>query len=70
MGYTCVSGWIQLNRSLNCSFLLDLEQRLEESLLMTDLSDLVLKHSEAFRRVYIPYVTNQMYQEALAQRLL
>ncbi|MBN3294668.1 ARHGJ factor, partial [Polypterus senegalus] len=51
-------------------FLLDLEERLEESVILTDLSDLILKHSAAFRRVYIPYVTNQMYQDALVQRLL
>ncbi|XP_058849242.1 rho guanine nucleotide exchange factor 19-like isoform X2 [Acipenser ruthenus] len=67
--HTLFSNLLEV-RDVSESFLLDLEQRLEESLLMTDLSDLVLKHSEAFKRVYIPYVTNQMYQEALAQRLL
>lgn len=32
--------------------------------------DIVLRHCPAFRRVYLPYVTNQAYQEQTYQRLL
>ncbi|MBN3322039.1 ARHG5 factor, partial [Atractosteus spatula] len=56
-------------REVSHSLLLDLESRLEESVLISDLSDVVLRHRDALSRVYIPYVTNQMYQEALCQRL-
>ncbi|XP_043531677.1 rho guanine nucleotide exchange factor 19 isoform X3 [Chiloscyllium plagiosum] len=51
-------------------FLLDLEERLGENLLLTDISDIVLWHCADFRRVYIPYVTNQMYQEKMIQQLV
>ncbi|XP_066546641.1 rho guanine nucleotide exchange factor 19 isoform X2 [Amia ocellicauda] len=57
-------------REVSQRFFLSLESRLEESLLISDLSDIVLHHRDALRSVYVPYVTNQMYQEALAQRLL
>ncbi|XP_069040098.1 rho guanine nucleotide exchange factor 19 isoform X2 [Lepisosteus oculatus] len=56
-------------REVSHSLLLDLESRLEESVLISDLSAVVLRHRDALGRVYIPYVTNQMYQEALCQRL-
>ncbi|XP_053136705.1 rho guanine nucleotide exchange factor 19 isoform X2 [Hemicordylus capensis] len=51
-------------------FLQDLEQRLEEDILRFEVCDIVLRHCPAFRRVYLPYVTNQAYQEQTYQRLL
>ncbi|KAM9031978.1 rho guanine nucleotide exchange factor 19 isoform 2-T4 [Sarcophilus harrisii] len=51
-------------------FLQELEQRLEEDLLRFCVCDIVLRHCPAFRRVYLPYVTNQAYQERTYQRLL
>ncbi|XP_029434524.1 rho guanine nucleotide exchange factor 19 isoform X2 [Rhinatrema bivittatum] len=51
-------------------FLLDLEERLEEDILHFDVCDIVFRHCPEFRRVYLPYVTNQAYQEQTYQRLL
>ncbi|XP_068589969.1 rho guanine nucleotide exchange factor 19 isoform X2 [Cebidichthys violaceus] len=51
-------------------FLQDLEHRLEEDILHFDVCDIVLEHCPALRRVYLPYVTNQAYQEQTYQRLL
>lgn len=55
---------------LVCRFLQDLEHRLEEDILRFDVCDIVLEHCPALRRVYLPYVTNQAYQEQTYQRLL
>ncbi|XP_053546230.1 rho guanine nucleotide exchange factor 19 [Bombina bombina] len=51
-------------------FLMDLEERLEEDILRFDVCDIVLRHCPELRRVYLPYVTNQAYQEQTYQRLL
>uniref|UniRef100_W5K3U0 Si:ch73-15b2.5 n=1 Tax=Astyanax mexicanus TaxID=7994 RepID=W5K3U0_ASTMX len=51
-------------------FLLDLETRLGQNVVMSKVGDIVLNHRSAFRRVYVPYVTNMMYQEALIAKLL
>ncbi|XP_066462418.1 rho guanine nucleotide exchange factor 19-like [Eleutherodactylus coqui] len=51
-------------------FLADLEERLEEDILRFDVCDIVLCHCPELRRVYLPYVTNQAYQEQTYQRLL
>ncbi|XP_044138424.1 rho guanine nucleotide exchange factor 19-like isoform X2 [Bufo gargarizans] len=51
-------------------FLTDLEVRLEEDILRFDVCDIVLRHCPELRRVYLPYVTNQAYQEQTYQRLL
>ncbi|XP_066519841.1 rho guanine nucleotide exchange factor 19 [Hoplias malabaricus] len=51
-------------------FLLDLETRLGQNVVMSTVGDIVLRHRAAFRRVYVPYVTNMMYQEALVAKLL
>ncbi|CAI9582931.1 unnamed protein product, partial [Staurois parvus] len=51
-------------------FLTDLEERLEEDILRFDVCDIVLRHCPELRRVYLPYVTNQAYQEQTYQRLL
>ncbi|XP_073512234.1 rho guanine nucleotide exchange factor 19 isoform X2 [Phyllobates terribilis] len=51
-------------------FLADLEERLEEDILRFDVCDIVSLHCPELRRVYLPYVTNQAYQEQTYQRLL
>ncbi|XP_078095090.1 rho guanine nucleotide exchange factor 19 [Mustelus asterias] len=51
-------------------FLQELEERLEKDIFNFDVCDIVLAHCPAFRRVYLPYVTNQAYQEQTYQRLL
>ncbi|KAK1801812.1 hypothetical protein P4O66_022449 [Electrophorus voltai] len=51
-------------------FLQDLEHRLEGDILRFDVCDIVLDHCPALRKVYLPYVTNQAYQEQTYQRLL
>ncbi|KAF4079223.1 hypothetical protein AMELA_G00190500 [Ameiurus melas] len=51
-------------------FLQDLETRLEQNVVMSKVGDIVLNHKSTFRRVYVPYVTNMMYQETLIAKLL
>ncbi|XP_073324968.1 rho guanine nucleotide exchange factor 19 [Pagrus major] len=51
-------------------FLMDLEIRLGESVLICQVGDIVLQHCPDFHRLYVPYVTNMMYQEALVNQLL
>lgn len=53
-----------------CSFLFDLEEKFEEDMFTFRVCDVALKHAPDFRRVYLPYVTNQTYQEQTFQRLL
>ncbi|XP_073457160.1 rho guanine nucleotide exchange factor 19-like [Aquarana catesbeiana] len=57
-------------RQVSERFLLDLEEGLEKDIFLSDLGDRVLRHCPVFHRVYIPYVTNQMYQEKLMQQLV
>ncbi|XP_057553526.1 rho guanine nucleotide exchange factor 19 isoform X5 [Hippopotamus amphibius kiboko] len=57
-------------KSTSERFLQDLEQRLEADVLRFSVCDVVLHNCPAFRRVYLPYVTNQAYQERTYQRLL
>ncbi|XP_061146242.1 rho guanine nucleotide exchange factor 19 [Syngnathus typhle] len=51
-------------------FLMDLEMRLGECVMISQLGDIVLDHCPAFRARYVPYITNMMYQEALINQLL
>ncbi|XP_067090944.1 rho guanine nucleotide exchange factor 19 [Osmerus mordax] len=51
-------------------FLKDLEVRLGEDVMISQVGDIVLRHCPVFRSLYVPYVTNMMYQEALFKRLL
>ncbi|XP_020484762.1 rho guanine nucleotide exchange factor 19 isoform X2 [Labrus bergylta] len=51
-------------------FLMDLEMRLGERVLMSQVGDIVLQNCPEFYRLYVPYVTNMMYQEALVNQLL
>ncbi|XP_068136792.1 ephexin-1 isoform X2 [Hyperolius riggenbachi] len=51
-------------------FLLDLEQRLEENLVISDVCDIVFKHAADHFTVYVTYVCNQTYQERAYRKLL
>ncbi|MCJ8729611.1 hypothetical protein PDJAM_G00108400 [Pangasius djambal] len=51
-------------------FLQDLETRLGQNVVMCKVGDIVLNHKSKFRQVYVPYVTNMMYQETLIAKLL
>uniref|UniRef100_A0A669Q2N3 Rho guanine nucleotide exchange factor 5 n=1 Tax=Phasianus colchicus TaxID=9054 RepID=A0A669Q2N3_PHACC len=57
-------------RDVSASFLFDLEEKFEEDMFTFHVCDVALKHTPEFRRVYLPYVTNQTYQEQTFQRLL
>ncbi|XP_054856796.1 rho guanine nucleotide exchange factor 5 [Eublepharis macularius] len=57
-------------RDVSANFLFDLEEKLEENMFTFNVCDVALKHAPEFRRVYLPYVTNQTYQEQTFQRLL
>lgn len=51
-------------------FLLDLEQRFEENLVISDVCDIVFKHAVNHFGVYVTYVCNQTYQERAYRKLL
>lgn len=51
-------------------FLSDLEENFEGNIFTFQVCDVVLSHAPNFRRVYLPYVTNQTYQERTFQSLL
>ncbi|CAK6952523.1 rho guanine nucleotide exchange factor 19 [Scomber scombrus] len=51
-------------------FLMDLTNRLGQSVVIYQVGDIVLEHCPAFCTLYVPYVTNMMYQEALINQLL
>ncbi|KAM4042860.1 ephexin-1 isoform 2-T3 [Anomaloglossus baeobatrachus] len=51
-------------------FLLDLEQRFEENLVISDVCDIVFNHAENHFGVYVTYVCNQTYQERAYRKLL
>uniref|UniRef100_UPI00398F5D90 ephexin-1 n=1 Tax=Pristiophorus japonicus TaxID=55135 RepID=UPI00398F5D90 len=49
-------------------FFRDLEHRIEEDIVISDVCDIVHEHTVRHFNVYIPYVTNQSYQETAYQR--
>ncbi|XP_075057844.1 ephexin-1 isoform X2 [Mixophyes fleayi] len=51
-------------------FLLDLEQRFEENLVISDVCDIVYQHAANHFAVYVTYVCNQTYQERSYRKLL
>ncbi|CAN2387981.1 Guanine nucleotide exchange factor for Rho/Rac/Cdc42-like GTPases [Pristimantis euphronides] len=57
-------------REVSERFLLDLEEGFKKDIHLYDIGERVLRHCPEFQRVYIPYVTNQMYQEKLMQQLI
>ncbi|KAM9651449.1 rho guanine nucleotide exchange factor 5 [Trichechus inunguis] len=57
-------------RDVSATFLSDLEENFENNIFTFHVCDVVLNHAPHFRRVYLPYVTNQTYQERTFQSLL
>lgn len=51
-------------------FLMDLEHRIEESILISDVCDIVHFHAVNYFQVFISYVINQAYQEKNYRRIL
>ncbi|KAM9801266.1 LOW QUALITY PROTEIN: ephexin-1-like [Neosynchiropus ocellatus] len=51
-------------------FLMDLEHRIEKSILITDVCDIVYFHAVEHFSVFIKYVINQVYQEKNYRRIL
>ncbi|XP_028816977.1 ephexin-1 isoform X2 [Denticeps clupeoides] len=51
-------------------FLMDLEHRIEESILISDVCDIVHHHAANYFSVFITYVINQGYQEKSYRRIL
>uniref|UniRef100_UPI0037E7797D ephexin-1 n=1 Tax=Semicossyphus pulcher TaxID=241346 RepID=UPI0037E7797D len=51
-------------------FLMDLEHRIEESILISDVCDIVSYHAVEHFNVFIKYVINQVYQEKNYRRIL
>ncbi|XP_022076600.1 ephexin-1 [Acanthochromis polyacanthus] len=51
-------------------FLMDLEHRIEESILISDVCDIVYYHAVEHFSVFIKYVINQVYQEKNYRRIL
>ncbi|KAK7172143.1 hypothetical protein R3I93_004445 [Phoxinus phoxinus] len=51
-------------------FLMDLEHRIEESILISDVCDIVCYHAVNHFQVFISYVINQAYQEKNYRRIL
>ncbi|XP_078511976.1 uncharacterized protein LOC144770983 [Lissotriton helveticus] len=61
---------LQEVRDVSSNFLYDLEEKFEDNMYTFNVCDVVLSHAADFRKVYLPYVTNQSYQDQTFQRLL
>ncbi|XP_068113671.1 uncharacterized protein [Hyperolius riggenbachi] len=57
-------------RDASNDFLFDLEEEFENNMYNFQVCDVVLSHEPNFRKVYLPYVTNQTYQDRTFQRLM
>ncbi|OCT71248.1 hypothetical protein XELAEV_18034226mg, partial [Xenopus laevis] len=57
-------------RDASSEFLFDLEDEFQRNKYNFQVCKTVIDHEPNFRRVYLPYVTNQSYQERTFQRLL
>ena len=52
------------------SFLVALESLLGECVVIPQLGAVMLQHCPEFRALYVPYLSNMMFQEALVNKLL
>ncbi|XP_072114440.1 rho guanine nucleotide exchange factor 15-like [Mobula birostris] len=52
------------------SFLKDLEERVDESIMISDVCDIIYSHAQHNFQVYIDYVRNQFYQEQKYSQLM
>uniref|UniRef100_A0A9J7XBK2 DH domain-containing protein n=1 Tax=Cyprinus carpio carpio TaxID=630221 RepID=A0A9J7XBK2_CYPCA len=57
-------------RAISHSFLSHLEQAVEKDIMRFTVCDTIIKHCPRFRNVYVPYLTNQSYQDKTYQRLM
>lgn len=57
-------------RDASADFLFDLEEEFESNMYKFQVCDVVISHEPTFRRVYLPYVTNQSYQDRTFQTLM
>lgn len=52
------------------SFLSKLEEAVELNIMSFTVCDIIARHCQRFKMVYVPYLTNQSYQDATYQRLM
>ncbi|XP_051574173.1 zinc finger CCCH domain-containing protein 13-like isoform X4 [Myxocyprinus asiaticus] len=57
-------------RAVSHSFLSHLEEKVESDIMHFTVCDIIIKHCPRFRKVYVPYLTNQSYQDKTYQRLM
>ncbi|XP_026226280.1 trichohyalin isoform X2 [Anabas testudineus] len=57
-------------RAISHSFLSKLEERVESDMMHFTVCDIIVQHCPRFRKVYVPYLTNQSYQDGTYQRLM
>ncbi|XP_045556021.1 trichohyalin isoform X3 [Salmo salar] len=57
-------------RAISHSFLSKLEERVESDMMHFTVCDIIARHCQRFKKVYVPYLTNQSYQDATYQRLM
>ncbi|XP_054903822.1 trichohyalin isoform X2 [Poeciliopsis prolifica] len=57
-------------RTISHRFLSKLEERVESDVLHFTVCDIIAQQCRRFRKVYVPYLTNQSYQDATYQRLM
>lgn len=67
----CIAAQGPLTRAAaSCRFLLELERRMEENIVISDVCDIVYHYAANHFSVYITYVSNQTYQERTYKQLL
>lgn len=57
-------------RAISHSFLSKLEERVESDVMHFTVCDIINAQCPLFRKAYVPYLTNQSYQDATYQRLM
>ncbi|XP_024123500.1 uncharacterized protein arhgef5 isoform X1 [Oryzias melastigma] len=57
-------------RAISHRFLEKLEERVDSDIMHFTVCDIIAHHCKRFRSVYVPYLTNQSYQDATYQRLM
>ncbi|CAN9513703.1 unnamed protein product [Ophioblennius macclurei] len=57
-------------RAISHSFLAKLEQRVESDMMHFTVCDIIAQNCPRFKMVYVPYLTNQSYQDTAYQKLM
>ncbi|XP_033836865.2 trichohyalin isoform X1 [Periophthalmus magnuspinnatus] len=57
-------------RAISHSFLSKLEEKVESDIMHFTVCDVIARHCQRFKMVYVPYLTNQSYQDKTYQRLM